>query len=167
YLLTRAGLWKESDALLRSNLERSHSAYYLMSQLGSNARKLGRADEALGWYRQAYEKSVGPATRLQWGAGYLSALVELTPQDTAGIERAAAALIDDAALQPHAFYERSARSLQRAGQRLGDWNTTPQRASALKRLRTRLDAVCAKLPATDLQRATCDALLSAAAPRVG
>jgi thiol-disulfide isomerase/thioredoxin len=167
YLLTRAGLWQESDALLRSNLEKSHSAYYLMSQLGGNARKLGRTDEALGWHRQAYEQSVGPATRLQWGAGYLSALVELTPQDAAGIERTASALIDEAAAQPHAFYERSARSLQRAGKRLGEWNTTTQRAAVLQRLRSQLDAVCTRLPAADPQRATCDALLGAAAPRAG
>ncbi len=167
YLLTRAGLWKESDALLRSNLEKSHSAYYLMSQLGGNARKLGRTDEALGWYRQAYEQSVGPATRLQWGAGYLSALVELKPQDAAAIESTASALIGEAAEQPHAFYERSARSLQRAGKRLGEWNTTPQRAAVLQRLRSQLSAVCIKIPAADPQRATCDALLGAAAPRVG
>ena len=34
-------------------------------------------EEALRWYEQAFEKSEGPATRLQWGSGYLSALVEL------------------------------------------------------------------------------------------
>ncbi len=166
YLLTRAGLWNESDALLRSNLDRSHSAYYLMSQLGDNARKLGRSDEALSWFRQAYEKSVGPATRLQWGASYLSALVELKPGDVSTIEHTATALIDDAAAQPQAFYERSARSLQRAGKRLGEWNNTPQRAAVLQRLRSRLGAVCDRLPAADPQRDTCQALLGAA-PRAG
>ena len=42
YLLSQAGLWKDSDALLKANLTKSHSPYYLMSQLGSNARKQGR-----------------------------------------------------------------------------------------------------------------------------
>ncbi|HEY5720329.1 MAG TPA: thioredoxin family protein, partial [Gammaproteobacteria bacterium] len=75
YLLGQAGLWAESDALLKSNLAKSHSPYYLMSQLGSNARKLGKPEEALRWYQQAFDKSEGPATRLQWGSSYISALV--------------------------------------------------------------------------------------------
>ena len=69
----------ESDALLKANLARSHSPYYLMSQLGGNARKLGKPDEALRWYEQAFDKSEGPATRLQWGSSYLTALVDLAP----------------------------------------------------------------------------------------
>ena len=89
FALGYAGLWPESDALLKSNLAKSHSPYYLMSQLGSNARKLGRNDEALRWYAQAFEKSEGPATRLQWGAGYLAALVDLAPRDAAKIEKTA------------------------------------------------------------------------------
>jgi hypothetical protein len=71
YMLAQAGLWNESDALLKANLAKSHSPYYLMSQLGSNARKLGRNDEALRWYEEAFARSEGPATRLQWGAQYV------------------------------------------------------------------------------------------------
>ena len=90
YTLGQAGLWADSDALLKANLAKSHSPYYLMSQLGGNARKLGRNDEALRWYEQAFAKSEGPATRLQWGAGYLNALIDLAPNDAARIESAAA-----------------------------------------------------------------------------
>ena len=54
-LLGRAGLWADSDTLLKSNLARSHSPYYLMSQLGSNARRLGRTDEALNWFAQSFD----------------------------------------------------------------------------------------------------------------
>ena len=42
YALGQAGLWAESDALLKANLAKSHSPYYLMSQLAGNARKRGR-----------------------------------------------------------------------------------------------------------------------------
>ena len=48
---------------------------------GGNARKLGRKEEALGWYEQSFAKSEGPATRLQWGASYVGALVELEEVD--------------------------------------------------------------------------------------
>ena len=46
-LLGRAGLWKESDELLQAALARSHSPFYLMSQLAGNAKKQGKTAEAL------------------------------------------------------------------------------------------------------------------------
>jgi thiol-disulfide isomerase/thioredoxin len=159
YLLGQAGLWAESDALLKTNLARSHSPYYLMSQLGSNARKLGRKEEALDWYRQAYDKSEGPATRLQWGASYVSALVDLAPADVPRIEKAVSRLFSEAARDKGAFHERSARSLQRVAKKIGGWNADGRHAAAVKRLQAQLDGVCAKVDAADGQRATCEALL--------
>ena len=53
-------LWDDSDALLTSNLARSHSSYYLIGQLGGNARKLGRNDEALDSYEQVVVEEPGP-----------------------------------------------------------------------------------------------------------
>lgn len=164
YALQRAGLMSESDALLKANLAKSHSPYYLMSALASNAKARGDKTEALHWYEEAYRTSKGPATRLQWGASYLSALVELAPQDAPRIERAATALIADAAAQPNAFYERSARSLQRAGARLQTWNANGAHAATIKRLQAQLGPVCEKLPTADAQRSTCDALLKGKDP---
>jgi thioredoxin-like negative regulator of GroEL len=161
YMLGQAGLWDESDALLKSNLAQSHSPYYLMSSLASNARKLGRKEEALKWYEESYVTSVGPATRLQWGAGYLSALVELAPQDAPRIERAAQQILADAAKDSGAFHERSARSLQRVGARLTAWNGKGEHEAVLQRLRSQLDGVCAKVDAADGQRATCENVLKA------
>ena len=163
-LLGRAGLWADSDALLKANLAKSHSPYYLMSQLGSNARKLGRRDEALDWYRQAFEKSVGPATRLQWGSGYVSALVDLAPDDAATIEKTAAALFAEAGRDSAAFQGRSGRSLQRIGAKLVAWNGDGRRAAAMRRLQARLDGVCAGVPAADGARAGCKSLLK---PKAG
>lgn len=161
YLLSEAGLWKESDALLKASLAKSHSPYYLMSQLGGNARQQGRKAEALSWYAQAFEKSEGPATRLQWGASYLAALVDLSPQDSARIEATAAQLITEAAGQQGAFYERSARSMQKVGAKLVSWNAGGKHQAALDRLRAQLAPVCGKLPASDPQRATCDGMIKA------
>lgn len=162
YLLGEAGLWKESDALLQASLAKSHSPYYLMSQLASNAKKQGRKDEALSWSQQSFDKSEGPATRLQWGAGYLAMLVELAPQDAARIEKAASQLIREAGAQQGAFYERSARSMQKVGERLAAWNAKGEHKAAVARLRAQLKPVCAKLPAADAQRATCDGVLKKA-----
>lgn len=162
YLLQEAGAGAESDALLKSHLARSHSPYYLMSGLASNARKRGDAAEALRWYEEAYKHSVGPATRLQWGASYVGALVDLAPKDEARIEAAALQVLREAAAQPNAYYERSARSLRRLGEKLQAWQGTPGHADAMRRLQRELDGLCASAPEADGQRATCRGLLKPA-----
>ncbi|MEO3690482.1 thioredoxin family protein [Roseateles paludis] len=160
YLLTRAGLWKDSDELLKAALARSHSPYYLMSQLGGNARKQGQKAEALRWYEEAFNKSEGPATRLQWGAGYFTALVELAPEDATRIEKAASQLFTEAAGDPSAFYERSERSLARVATQLQTWNKDGSKAAVISRLKTQLDGVCGKLDAAETKaRAACGKLL--------
>jgi thioredoxin-like negative regulator of GroEL len=164
YAYGRAGLWADSNALLQSNLAKSHSPYYLMSQLGSNERKLGHNAQALDWYAQSYAKSEGPATRLQWGSGYLSALVDLAPQDGKRIEQTMSQLLKDAAGDEAAFEGRSARSLQRAADKLKAWNAAAPQAPVMKRLQTQLNGVCAKVDAASGQRATCQALLKPASP---
>ncbi|HEX2540729.1 MAG TPA: thioredoxin family protein [Caldimonas sp.] len=163
YLLERAGLGDESDALLKANLARSHSPYYLMSGLASNAKKRGDTVGALRWYRDAFEKSEGPSTRLQWGASYLNALIEMTPGDEGAIEAMGHRLLDEAASQPDAFYERSARSLQRIGTRLQAWNQGGVHGAVLSRLQKKLDAICAAPGRSDAERATCTGLLAPAA----
>jgi len=166
-VLADAGLWADSDALLKANLARSHSPYYLMSQLSGNARKQGRPGDALRWAEQAWAKSEGPATRLQWGASYMAALVDLAPQDDARIERTAAALFAEAGQDSAAFHERSARSLQRVGGLLGQWNAQGTHDEVLRRLQAGLAPVCGKLDAADPQRATCDGLIKPPAGKRG
>lgn len=159
YLLTEVGLGAESDALLKASLAKSHSPYYLMLGLASNAKKRGDKVDALHWYEQSFDKSEGPATRLQWGSGYVNALVDLSPQDEARIEKAVQQLLDEAAAMPDAFYERSGRSLQRVGTKLQGWNKGGAHAAVLKRVQAKLDSVCGALPAGDPKRTNCEALL--------
>ena len=161
YALGQAGLWAESDALLKANLAKSNSPYYLMSHLAGNARQQGKTDEALRWSALAWEKSVGPATRLQWGASYLGTLVALAPQDSNRIAQVARSLFAEAGQDSAAFHERSARSLQRVGANLAEWNQGGQYTAVLQRLHDGpqgLAAVCGRLAATDPQRATCEAI---------
>ncbi len=167
YMLDEAGLLDEARSLLEANLSKSHSPYYLMTALSSNAKKRGDTGEALRWSEEAFNKSEGPATRLQWGAGYVNTLVELAPQDEARIERAVQQLFTEAASQPDAFFERSARSLQRVGSKLQGWNQGGRHASVLARLQLRLTAVCDKLPTDDTQRAVCDGVLKPGTAKAG
>jgi hypothetical protein len=163
YLLEHAGLGSESDALLKANLAKSHSPYYLMSELALNAKKRGDKAEALRWYREAFENSEGPATRLQWGASYVAALVELAPADEKAIEGTATQLWREAATQPDAFYERSARALQKVGSNLQAWNKDGKHGAAMGRLQGELDTLCAAPRHSAEERATCRTLLAAPA----
>ncbi|MEO8154938.1 MAG: thioredoxin family protein [Rhizobacter sp.] len=153
-LLEEAGVPEESDALLKANLAKSHSPYYLMLGLAANAKKRGDKPEALRWYEEAFNRSEGPATRLQWGATYVSALLDLAPQDEARIEKAVQQLFSEAGAQPNAFYERSARAMQRVGGKLAAWQ--PGHGAVVKRLKMQLDSVCRQLPADDAQRGVCE-----------
>jgi thioredoxin-related protein len=163
YMLERADLGRESDALLEANLAKSHSPYYLMSELAGNAKRRGDRGAALRWYREAFARSEGPATRLQWGASYLGALVDLAPHDEAAIEGTATELWHEAATQPDAFYERSARSLQRVGSKLQAWGAGGAHAGVMARLRGELSATCAKAGHGEAELATCQGLLAPAA----
>jgi len=163
-LLAEAGLLDESDALLTSELSRSHSPYYFMLDLAANARKRGDKPAAIDWARKAYDAARGPATRLQWGAAYLRMLVELAPQDTARIEAAAASVLGELPATPDTFFERSRRSLEKIGRQLAAWNKDGSHDASLQRIRAQMATVCAKLPAADPARATCDGVLLRPAP---
>ena len=165
YLLELAGLGAESDTLLKANLAKSHSPYYLMSELAGNAKHRGNTTEALHWYEQAFNTSEGPATRLQWGASYINAMVELAPQDEARIERAVRQLLTEAATLPDAFYERSGRSLQRVGTQLQAWNKGGAHVASMRRLQGQLDGVCGALEAVDPKCANCEGLLKPASKK--
>ncbi len=160
YALAQAGLLDDSDRLLQAELTRSHSPYYAMLSLAANAKRRNDKPAALDWYERAYRDSRGPATRVQWGVTYVTALLELSPEDGARIDRATGSVLAELQGQQHGFYERNTASLERMSTKLLAWNKGPEQAAVLGRLRAQRDALCAALPAGDPQRATCAGLLA-------
>jgi hypothetical protein len=158
-VLAEAGLLDESDALLTQELARSHSPYYFMLGLAANARKRGDNGRALEWAERAYVEAKGPATRLQWGVGYIKALIAAAPQDAARIERAAGQVIGELEATPETFYDRNQRALERMGKELAAWNKSRKHDASLQRIRAQMASVCAKLPAADPARTSCDGAL--------
>lgn len=154
-LLSEAGLLDESDVLLKAELPKAVSPYYHMLGLAANARKRGDKVAALDWAERAWNTSVGPATRLQWGSGYVNRLIELSPQDSARIEKAASAVLAELEVVPETFYERNRRGLEKMARRLMAWNKNGQQAAVIKKLSLQLNAVCAKLPSQDEAQAAC------------
>ncbi|MFZ6815771.1 thioredoxin family protein [Undibacterium sp. Rencai35W] len=155
-----AGMLDESDNLLKAELKRSHSPYYFMSSLASNAKKRGDKAAAVNWYEQAYNAAKGPATRLQWGSSYVSGLTELAPSEDARIEKAVQSVLAEIGTTENAFYERNRAYLDRMGKKLLEWNKDGKHQASFQKVRTQLDGICAKLPANDPQRAACQAVLS-------
>lgn len=166
-VLADAGLLDESDALLTAELQRSHSPYYYMLGLASNARKRDTPESkvaAVNWAQRAWETSKGPATRLQWGGSYVNYLLTLAPTEVDRIEAAAGSIVTEAAAASDAFAARSLRSLQRISDRMQKWNKDGKHDAVIARLHERLAPACAAetLPATE--RSACTALFT---PRQG
>lgn len=109
--------------MLTAELPKAVSSYYHMLVLASNAKRRGDKVASLDWAEKAYAAALGPATRLQWGSGYVSKLIELSPQDSARIEKAAAQVIGELDPSPETFYERNRRSLEKMGLQINKWNT--------------------------------------------
>lgn len=160
-MLAQAGLLDESDALITRELKRSHSPYYYMLVLASNAKKrntpAGNAT-AIEWARQGYETSVGPATRLEWGGSYVRYLIDLAPHDAIQIEKAAASVIGELRTDSGAFSGRSKRTLERMSGRLAAWNKDGGHDALLARLNAKVAPMCAAASADSADRAACENL---------
>ncbi len=160
YTLANAGLLNESDKLLKAELKRSHSPYYFMSSLASNARKRGDNQAAANWYEQAYNSSQGPATRLQWGSNYVMGLIDLLPQQDQRVEQAAQSVLSEAAKIDNPFYERNRAYLEKMGKKLVEWNKDGKHQASMNKISAQLESLCGKLPANDAQKGVCQNLLS-------
>ena len=162
-LYWEAGLEADANTLLTAELEKSKSPYYFMLDLADLAEKAGRKQEAVHWLARAYEGAKGPATRFQWGYNYLVGMLEMTPQDYAGIERAGLSVLGELDGSPDAFYQRTRMRLEQLDTKLLEWGHEGDAAKVVARLRARTSEICGKLPADDPGRQSCEKFLNPAA----
>jgi thioredoxin-related protein len=161
HVLAQAGLLSESDELLKFELPRAVAPYYHMLGLAGNAKKRNDNKAALDWYEQAWRKSEGPATRIQWGTGFVGQLLELAPGDISRVESAAGAVIAQLDAKNETFYERNQRSLRRMAARLSKWQgADPARMASVEKIKQKLAKTCARLPAGETGRTNCDTVFS-------
>jgi thiol-disulfide isomerase/thioredoxin len=162
-LYWEAGLDAEASTLLTAELDKSGSPYYFMLDLAELAEKAGRKQEAVDWLARAYAGAKGPATRFQWGYNYLVGMLELTPEDVQGIERAGLSVLGELDGSPDAFYQRTRLRLEQLDTKLLEWGQTGAAASVIETLRARTGEICRKLPEKDAGRANCEKFLTAKA----
>ncbi len=121
HIYRQAGLVNDAKSLLLAELEKSASPYYFMSGLGSLAEKDNNFEEALAWRKRAYENSVGVATRFQWGANYVLAMIRMAPEDHQAIAVRASALLSEFHVSGELFAGRNFRILKRLNENLRSW----------------------------------------------
>jgi hypothetical protein len=157
HVLTSAGLVDESDRVLKAELPRAVAPYYHMLVLAGNAKKRGDVNGALQWYEQAWKKSEGPATRLQWGSNYVASIVDLAPTEVKRVSAAAGAVISGLEPKNETFFERNERSLQKMARKLISWQgNDPVRAREVAKLKQQLARVCAKVPPKEPGHSNCE-----------
>lgn len=132
-LLSDAGRPDEAQQLLLAQLETSHAPFYFMHSLAEMAKKRGDPGAAVDWYERAWDSAAGPATRLQWGATYLQALVDFAPHDGARIEQFAARMQAELALMGDAFRQRNRTQMARIDVKLVQWRGTGTHVAALRK----------------------------------
>ena len=129
-----------ANKLLVAELSRSDQPYYYMDSLAEFAEMTGEKPAALEWKRKAFDASEGPATRVQWGIGYSNAVLRLAPNDTALVEQAANAVIDELAKNSPSYSWRSRVSRAKWGENLHKWSEAHGGADILALLRRRMSA---------------------------
>ena len=154
----------DANRLLVAELEKSKSPYYFMLDLAELAEKAGRKDEAVQWLARAYDGAKGPATRFQWGTSYLFGLIEMTPENSAAIEKVGLEVLGELDDSPDAFYQRTRLRLEQLSTKLLDWGKTGDRAKVIESLRNRTGEICRAMPEGDEGRSTCESFLKPAAP---
>jgi thiol-disulfide isomerase/thioredoxin len=146
-------------AMVKAELASARAPYYYMVDLGSIEETRGNAKLALTWYERAYEESIGIATRFQWGATYLSALLRLAPTDHVRIRETGIAVLGELD-GPDRIQARTRSRLVKLDKQLRHWNSKHRFDADIQALRARMSATCEKLPDGDGGRGSCTKFLS-------
>ncbi|SPE25670.1 putative disulfide-isomerase [Burkholderiales bacterium] len=156
--LETLGDMDRATAILSAEIRTAAYPYYYMSDLAALEEKRGHPDVAIQWLARSFHEAQGPATRFQWGVGYVCGLVRMQPQDDVAIRDATVAVLAelDAAGDLHG---RTRRSLGRLEASLRQWNRDAAHAAAIGAARERMQSICGKIPADDSARPACEDFL--------
>lgn len=159
WIFQYAHMYDKARAVLLAELGHSKSPYYFMSSLGSLAELQEQNEDAISWYQKAYEASEGSATRFQWGASYVRALIRLAPEEDELILSTAESLFDELPSEDQVFSGRNFRVLKRLNDQLVAWQAEQESEAAVKRFVSRIESLCAAETAGTVEKKNCQSLL--------
>jgi len=154
--------WTRARDLLQLEASTSNTPHYYIGDWAEAEEHLGNKQKSLQLLAEAYDKAHGPASRFQWGYQYLDGLLRLSPQDTATIEKVGVAVIGELD-GPNRVHRRTLSRLGKLDKSLREWNTTPQRAAVVAKLKARVAQACSKSPGDVASEAGCRSFGSAVA----
>jgi thioredoxin-related protein len=162
HLLELAGLAGEAEQLLASQLDNTIAPYYFMSWIGDLKANANQPEEAVAWYRKAYDSSRGRYTRFRWGSIYLRRLMELTPQDERTIEDDSIEILGELLTLDDAFAGGNYSRLESLESSLQEWDNHGEHDAAVARIRTFVVAACEGFPSEgdSAQRQRCEEFLA-------
>lgn len=158
-VLFDANMLDEARALLLAALDKSTQPYYFMVSLADLEQEAGNNEQALRWFRRAYDESTGPATRFQWGIYWLTGLIQMTPDDEKTIAAGTLRVFGEIE-SSKAFYQRPKRQMQSLEQSLRDWNADDSRRASIVQIRQSISGICTGIPESEPARVTCESFLA-------
>jgi thioredoxin-related protein len=166
YLLASVGLEDEAEGMLAARMNDTVAPYYFMTWIGSLKQEAGETEEALVWYRRAYESSTGRYSRFRWGTIYLRQLLELAPDEIPTIESHSKEVLAELLALDDAFAGGNQSRLEGLERSYLEWSEPGEREAALASLRDYVHSACESFPSEgeDSQAARCSSFLAEAAP---
>jgi protein disulfide-isomerase len=121
HLLRQCGLVEDSIHLFHREIERSPWPTYFMPYVAEMRMERGEREEALRWWRRAYEETPGKNTRFELGVRCVEALVRHAAAERGPIESLVTRLLAERGDDADATRGRMRRSFGQLARTLADW----------------------------------------------
>jgi len=166
WLLDQVGLTEEAEALLTERMDETHAPYYFMSVVAGMKKDADRPEEAVVWYRKAYDSARGRYSRFRWGSIYLRQVMALTPEDTETIESDSVEILDELLTLDDAFAGGNYSRLDQLDSAYRSWNENGEHDDLVGRIREIVQKRCNDYPESgeDSQKSRCESFLTETEP---
>lgn len=170
WILQDAGMVQEAEELLTASMEQSVAPYYFMSDMADLVENDGRTEEAIRWYKQAYESTdaaaKGGMTRFRWGYSYLRALLRMMPADDATIQAESERVLGELLAHDDAFALGNKDRLNNLANAYNQWNEDGSHDATVQAIREFVAGYCANYSAEgeDSLQSRCQAFLAPKEP---
>jgi thiol-disulfide isomerase/thioredoxin len=161
WVLTYLGDDARLQSLLEAEIKTSRTPYYYYPDIGDLEEKKGNKVKALEWFERGYRESRGPATRFQWGATYINALLRISPEDEPRIRTAVLDVLGELE-GPDRIHARARSRLDRLSTAFGKWAKETKHKDTMAAVGERWKQICSALPESDPVRAQCPSLIGSA-----